>query len=462
MANIYVRSTDGSDADNGSTWALAKATLGAGAGGIDAAGDTIYVSQNHAETSATTQTYTGAGTAASPVRIICGNDAAEPPTAVAATATISMTGGGGNSINMRGNLFCYGIAFLCGQAAANNNLFLGGGGILEFQRYQNCAFRLVGSGASSQIALGNSGTTVLVSTVWDNCTVKFTNAGHSINVCSDFQWKGGSVESGTSTPTTNMFTLGNASRSGTLRISGVDFSNCSSSLVLVGGIPGGPGCYANFTNCKMPASWSGNLVASGTITLPGMRVELFNCDSADTNYRLWIEDYSGSIKHETTIVRTGGASDGVTGLAWKMATSANALFPNNRLESPEIAYWNDTTASSKTLTVEIVHDTNVAAGQGAGTGSRFQDDEIWLEVQYLGNGSFPLTTYINDCKADVLTTAADQADSSVTWTTTGLTTPQKQKLSVTFTPQEKGWYQCKVVMARASKTIYVCPKLDVT
>ena len=38
MANIFVRSTDGSDADSGATWALAKAPL-TGAAGVAASLD---------------------------------------------------------------------------------------------------------------------------------------------------------------------------------------------------------------------------------------------------------------------------------------------------------------------------------------------------------------------------------------------------------------------------------------
>ena len=37
--------------------------------------------------------------------------------------------------------------------------------------------------------------------------------------------------------------------------------------------------------------------------------------------------------------------------------------------------------------------------------------------------------------------AANQADSSETWTTTGLSAPVKQKIAVTFTPQEKGLHR---------------------
>jgi hypothetical protein len=145
-----------------------------------------------------------------------------------------------------------------------------------------------------------------------------------------------------------------------------------------------------------------------------------------------------------------------------MATSANASYPCGVLASPVFSIWNDTTGVAKTVTVEFVHDTNVAAGQGAGTSFAFRDDEIWLEVEYLGASGSPLGTIIRDVKATPLTTAADQTSSSVGWTTTGMTTPVKQKLvSASFTPQQKGYIQCRVYVAKASKTIYVDPKITV-
>lgn len=178
---------------------------------------------------------------------------------------------------------------------------------------------------------------------------------------------------------------------------------------------------------------------------------MYNCDSGDTNYRIWTEALAGSVVSETTIVRSGGASDGTTSLSWKMVSNANAEYPLLQLESPEIVRWNETTGSSITVTVETITD-NVT----------LTDDECWLEVQYLGTSGFPLGTFISDAKADVLATAANQTTSSETWTTTGLTTPVKQKLSVSFTPQEKGFIHAVVKLARASTTVYVCPKLDVT
>lgn len=182
-------------------------------------------------------------------------------------------------------------------------------------------------------------------------------------------------------------------------------------------------------------------------------MEAYNCDSADTNYRLWVEDYCGSIKDETTLVKTGGASDGDTPLSWKMASSANAEYPLHILRSPEIFSERITSVGgSKTITVDILRD----------SATNLKDDEIWLEVQYLGTSGFPLSLFADDAKADVLATAADQAASSATWTTTGMTNPNKQKLEVTFTPQEKGVAIVTVCMAKASATVYVDPVAQVT
>src|SRR5690349_19716487 len=106
----YVRSTDGSNSDNGTTWALAKATI-AGLDAIDTAGDTLWVSQVHAESTSSAVTLSFAGTAAAPTKLMCGNDATEPPTAPATGATVALSGGIGNSLTFGGYLYAYGISF---------------------------------------------------------------------------------------------------------------------------------------------------------------------------------------------------------------------------------------------------------------------------------------------------------------------------------------------------------------
>lgn len=445
MANIYVRSTDGSDADNGSTWALAKATL-AGAAAIAAAGDTVWVSQAHAESSSGAKTITFVGTLASPIRVLCGDDSAAPPTSLATTATVTTTAAG--DISITGAIYCYGITFTSGAAVSTHT---GGGDVA--QHFVSCSFRTTNTGSSGFIGIG-AGNNNLCLTRLDDCTFKFAHANNTMKVWGRAVINGGSIVSGTTTPT-SLVALPIDRAHGNLFVSGFDFSNFGSSFNLARGGDVSAGSVI-FRNIKLPASWSGSLVASGLLA-PGQQYEMRIGDSTDTNYRMWFESYAGSIKQETTIVRTSGASDGTTALAWKMATSANAKYPLIPLVSPEGSLWNEDTGSSKTLTVEIVHDS-----QGAGSGSKCQDDEVWLEVMYLGASGYPLGAWINDAKASVLATAANQTDSSETWTTTGMTTPVKQALSVTFTPQEKGPILWRVVAAKASKTIYVCPKAALT
>lgn len=94
-------------------------------------------------------------------------------------------------------------------------------------------------------------------------------------------------------------------------------------------------------------------------------------------------------------------------------------------------------------------------------GVTLHDDDAWLEVQYLDDAGYPLGALVSDERPSQLAAAADQDASTANWTTTGITTPVKQKLSVTFAPREKGYIQARVRVARPSSVIYVCPQLEV-
>lgn len=443
MANPgYVRSTDGSDADNGSTWALANATL-AGAITDAVAGDTIYVSDNHAESTASAVTLTFPGTLASPNNVICADDAAEPPTAVATTATVSVTGA--NNLQVRGSAFIRGITFQCGSAANSVNIAFG---IVDNSslRFEACGASLTTTASAARIQIGSATASEESSFSSVGMVWTFGATGQGIQIrAAKTRISGGSI-AGSAITTLIATAFANGIDA---VLEGVDLSNGATGMNLIASASAAVGRIV-FRNCKLPASWSGNLLAGAPSNI-SMRAEMHNCDSGDTNYRLWVEDYAGSVRSETTIVRTGGASDGTTTLSWKLASTANTEYPLITLDTPEIVRWNETTGSAITVTVEMVTD-NVT----------LTDAECWLEVQYLGTSGFPLGTFVNDAKADFLATAANQTSSSVTWTTTGLGTPVKQKMSVTFTPQEKGFIHAVVKLAKASTTVYVCPELDVT
>lgn len=437
-----MRSTDGADVDDGTTWALADATL-TGAAAADAAGDVIWVSQVHAESTAAAIIFNWAGTAAAPTRVICGNDAAEPPTALATTATVTTTGNSNiDCFSGADFLYVYGITFNSGSAASGTASINIAGATAD-QTYDSCNFNLATTGASSIISIaGNTNRTVL-----KNCGFQFSATGQQLS------FGGGCIIQGCSILADAAITvlLAVAQNASNILFEGCDFSNGAAAMNLAATTVSGE--RALFRNCKLPASWSGS-VNSAT---PGVAsvYELCNSDSADTNYRYQKKTQFGTIDSETTIVANLGASDGTTKLSHKMVTNANAEWNHQTLDGPEIVQWNET-LSSITATIEIIH-----SGGGSGTAGRFTDKEIWMEVQYLGTSGRPLSLFIDDAAADYITAAADQADSTVTWDSSPAT-PVKQKLSVTFTPAEKGFIHAVVKMAGASDTCYVDPKITIT
>jgi hypothetical protein len=119
------------------------------------------------------------------------------------------------------------------------------------------------------------------------------------------------------------------------------------------------------------------------------------------------------------------------------------------LRTDEILVWNETVGSPVTIHCHTVTD-----------GVTLTDADCWLEVQSLSTSGFPVSSFVSD-SAGVLASASNQDSSTETWTTTGLTSPIRQRLSVTVTPQEKGWISAVVRVVRPSTTIYVCPKAEV-
>lgn len=447
MASYYIRSGAGG-AGTGANWANAFTTLAAAFSG-KSAGDIFYVADDHAESQASAMTLTSPGTAVSPCRIFCvDTHATEPPTGLATSATITTTGA--NSITFAGHAYYYGLTFNAGTGVTAANIAIGGLASHGFV-FNSCAFKCLTTGTAAAIVCGvvsiNARETYIK---WINTTVQFSNAAQAISLQgSRFVWLNtpSAVVSGT-LPTTLL--NGAAGSTTVAEINGVDLSALGSGKNLVGASFNGP-TKVFFSNCKLGSSVS---VKTGTITAPGgAEVYLDNCDSADTNYRMEHYKFTGSIVQETTIKRTGGASDGSTGLSWKMVSLASGpsfIFP---LESPPIYLWNETTGSSKTLTVEIMHD----------SATNLKESEVWLEVEYLGTSGFPVSSFIDDSNSTILADSSSDQSSGIgtgNWTTTGLGNPNSQKISVTITPQEKGLYRAKVILAKTNYTIYVDPVLN--
>lgn len=437
MANRYVY-TGGSNTSPYDTWAKAATTLTTAISG-SAAGDDFWVASDHAESTAGAITLSFPGTATAPNRIMSVDRAGStPPVGADVLAGASVSSSGNTSITIGGSyIYMYGLTFnagVGGTTTANLTLTQGGNRV-----YEACAFNIATTGASSRII--NSFTDTKTECI--NCTVSFGSTSQGLNITTgNFHWRnkpGSTAITGATLPTT-LAPNSSTSTLGTKNVfSGLDLSALGSGKTLIAA--GSTGF--DIINCKLDAA----VTISGTPGFnynPGIRV--LGSGSAGIVRREEIYLYQGTLTTETTIKRTAGASDGVTAYSWKIVTTANSK-RTAPFETFDGAIWNTTTGSAKTLTIHTVTD-NVT----------LTDAEIWLEVEYLGSSATPVSTLITDANATVLTTAANQATSTEAWTTTGLGTPVYQKLEVTFTPQMAGLFRWKVRVAKASTTVYVCPK----
>lgn len=446
MATYRIRSTDGNNADNGSTWALAKADL-AGFAAVDATGDIALLSSVHSEVTASALTINLAGTTAAPVFVLSVNDASENPTATTPGATIATSGA--NAITVNGNAHWDGQTWKPGNESANNaSITFAGDGYFRNQKIY------MGTSSSPDINFNSANSGDNVWQRWENLEVGFGHANQTIILFGGrFEIVGLALKSGGISPT-NLFDAMNASGENSVLIAlGLDLSNAAAGINLVAGSVGvvtGASVEMTFWVSKLPDSWSGGLV-NGAV-FPGARISMYCSDSADTNNRMWIETYPGSIKSETTLVMTGGAQDNGATISWKMVSNSTCNEAINALITDWIVVENTATGSAKTLTVEILHD----------SATNMTDAEIALEVMAMTTSGRPLATHYHDGRVDVLATAADQTDSSATWTTTGMTNPNTQKLSVTLTPQEAGLIYCRVLLMKASKTVYINPAVAIT
>jgi hypothetical protein len=427
VATYYVDSNAGG-AGTGADWTNAFTTLTAAYSG-KAAGDVFYVAQDHAESTASAVTLTPPGTAAAPSRTICVNKAGTVPPVSAdlrTTATVSTTGA--NNLTIAGTVnYFEGIAFQAGSGAVNASLLvMTGGGIGVFK---NCALRQISTNSvSGGISIGIQNGASLVR--MENTSIE---PGNTSTIT---QFRGRLIWRDTPSAVTTRLANINFGAARTITIEGCDFSGFAS----VFSTDSGPGTIV-FRNCK--------LHASNTFTATSAAFGLFhlvNCDSGDTNYRTESHQYGASLTTETTTVRTGGASDGTTTIAWKIDPNAN----NDRdipFECFPISIWNET-VGSVTVTIE---------GTWAG-GAVPTTADIWMDVEYLGTSGFPLSTFAEGL-ADSLAAGTNHTASSETWGAGGTT---KFKMAQTFTTAEKGPITCWIKYANVTNNVWIDPKITVS
>lgn len=227
---------------------------------------------------------------------------------------------------------------------------------------------------------------------------------------------------------------------GRMEFEGWDLSSAANLCQATGGSTQYP--IAIFKGCPLK---SGFTTHTGTLNR-GTLIALYGSHSSNIPYFIQEVHSQGSLITETIIVKDDGSSDGITPISMKFVTGADAVETVSPLRMAlPILFYTETTGV-QTFDVEIVND-----------GNTLQNDEVWLEA------SVPGTTIKRDISnglpTDIMTAPANLAASSVTWTTTGLSSPVKQKVSITVDVKQAGWVEFHICVAKPSITMYADVKI---
>jgi hypothetical protein len=359
-----------------------------------AIGNTVYVGDNHAESQASAITITPIS-AATPYQtnsIICHNHSGPyPPTSPTTGATVTATASSNVTISQTGGCtYVYGIAF-----SSANYLSLAQGAS-NWSYYDNCVFKETGSG--QYILLSSNSVNALI---WNNCKVFFGGTSNYIDTqnLQQFIWQntGPILAAGSAVPTA-LLGADTGNRLNNVTLEALDLSQ------LTGNLLGYPVTYqfANIVvkDCKLNAA-----MTIGPPQAFGQIAQLVRSDSSGTGYKSARYLYEGTETTETAITRVGGAVD-PTGQAQsrKIVTTANINWLRPFKAEP-YAIWNPTTAANVTVTVYGTIN----------AGALPNNDDIWLEVEYLGSSASPLGTFVTTTKANVLAANAAVASDGSTW-----------------------------------------------
>lgn len=430
MADYYVDSNNGSPSSPYGSWGAAAQTLQAVLSLVGTGGDNIYIAHNHSETETTNGDFNFGGSVTTPTKVICRNSSTNALTTGAFVNFVN----GATLMRFQGFFYAYGITFKCGDDIGNGNNIGFLLSVGNHHTFDTCTLNVSDTGARSFTLLTDGGWVRFI-----KCTLTAGAAGTNIA----FQQESMALFEDCTIShagTTQVFSMGGETD---VVIRGLDISNWDSSAALFSSEDSDHPRHTNF-GIKFPASYTGNVLGSASVGhfLP---LAVSGWDDSDAS-AIGAQNAYGTLRHETTLVRNGGSAT-----SWRIDLTSSSS-PLRWFETPPIAIWNTTTGSAVTVKVHFLHDSL----------TDLQNDEIWLNVFYLnesGSNHYALST----SKMALLGTPSDLTNNSETWSTTGMTNPNKQEVSVSVTPQKAGYIMVYVCGGTgAAKTLYVCPKVELS
>ena len=443
-STAYGTYTSGGTAHNGLSWGSAYTSVSA----LDdvfafASDDIVYIGHDHVCQYAhtTNRTITGP-TSGLPVVFISATTGSSPPAYQASTTNQIDTSEGPYSLTFDGSFALYGCSIkggsTIGLSADSDEIFIG----------ENINFKCAANGS---VNLTQSSSKYILNNITVDLTADgTTNRSNSvIGVTGSSRYLFDGVTFVNAAYRTGYIIAPNSAANIDLEVIGADFSGftnattCEISNVTSGSM--------TFRNCKTAATWtptiSGNNSSMGSQTF-------INCGSGDSPTYLYNKTYFGETLSSSSIYRSSGAQVEGTATSWLITTTAECS-----LDAPyylPIIYGYIGSTGSKTFDLYITNDT-----------ADFDNDEVWLEIDYLGTASSGKWSSASDYMADRLATPAAQTDDvTSTWNGSGPSYTYKQKLSVTATVNTVGMFRARVCVGVASiastRKFYIDPLVTVS
>jgi hypothetical protein len=368
---VYHGATGGNGSGDSWTNAFVSWAAAQTGGGGNLGANRYFVADDHVDpTTGANKTHVGPTSGLPCVIISSDRDdtGSVPAYAVGTTAQFNTTDGN-FTLTLDGSFALYGVRLASGGASSSSIAFVTDND--EFMFLRDCTLapgaggRIAVSGASEarfinlHVDLTADGVSARISP-----TIDAMQGVVRINGLTFTQPGGGSVRTGS--------VLGCGTASYITEVSGADFSgftNATECEIVVG--PESTGSFT-LSNCKTKAN--AVYCAAPTTGRSGGVVTFVNVGPEDDPKRLYVTSTRGTLENSAS-VRTGGATVEGEATAWKIVTTA-LCSEETPFYTPWI-YGTIGTTGSKTFTLYVAQD-----GGSAG----LNNAEIWLEVEYYGDG----------------------------------------------------------------------------
>jgi hypothetical protein len=444
MADYYVRSggNDGGSYFNSSPYASLKALTDAV---TLTENDTVYFASDH-ESATLSATYT----------VTCPNDSGLRFLSVNRTTRALEIGAhertnGNYSYVINGALYVYGMTFSAGAGISQGSAVVGlarSNVPVDIQLFDACTFWINSTNSSAHFAIGGSDNTNRHTVKLQDCAFTFIADVGTIRIYGasyvDMQ------DCILSSAVTTLFPVQTSRGMPNLLMNtGCDYSLATNLFDVT--LADDPFVVA-MVGCLVPST-----LVTGTHPGPGsINLNLQGCGTAtdDFAYGFYNNDGTGVVQQNTSVyLTTGGASfkdtDGATvPMSLSLTPSTHA-----RYVTPLYTPWFNveiTATGSKTFSVKTAH-TEAAV---------LKDNELWLEVEYMGNAAHPQLTNVTTA-SDIIAAGSNLTDTTEAWT--GITSEKTHTLSKTVTVSQQGWARARVALAKqTTNAVYVDPQVTVS